>query len=195
MDPLPPWYMCLVFSIIFFGNLCATKHRAWDGNSKSCLRVYYVIFWGPSFGEVGGRSSFSCQERGPSFLAREGQRPPTSSKISILKTQLLTQEAFLETPKMSYWTARTLFWKNEKYFLNRAVNPRRGCQLMPKTCTGWVLNRMACSGERWRKSVMFLCCLHPETDSRNRNDPGILINLGSAEDTNDAEIRPPHQQA
>ena len=36
---------------------------------------------------------------------------------------------------------------------------------------------------------------HPETDSRNRNGPGILINLGSVEAAKDAEILPPHQQA
>ena len=36
---------------------------------------------------------------------------------------------------------------------------------------------------------------HPETDLRNRNGPGILINLGSVEAAKDAEILPPHQQA
>ena len=36
---------------------------------------------------------------------------------------------------------------------------------------------------------------HPETDSRNRNGPGILINLGSVEAAKDDEILPPHQQA
>ena len=135
----------------------------------------------------------------PSFLAREGQAPPpTSSEISIFKTQLLTQEAFFGSPETAIVQPRALFLKNKKHFLNRAVNPRRGCQLVSKTRTGWVLNRMKLFGGTLTKiSDVFMLPspYHPETDLRNRNGPGILINLGSVEAAKDAEILPPHQQA
>ena len=77
----------------------------------------------PKSGKGGGGILFLPDSRVPSLLAREGTAPPppTSSKISILKTLLLTQEAFFGDPwTVDYQSART-----RKCFVEPSIPSRR----------------------------------------------------------------------